>query len=136
MVADMTTRIEASRSFLYRAVEKADANDEEAKAFAAMAKLFCSDTAMAVTTDAVQLHGGYGYLKDYPVDHDARRESHADLGRHQPDPAASHSICLRRRGGRTEGPALGHAAFGLKRPGFSPFSPRKRVSTCSPHANS
>jgi alkylation response protein AidB-like acyl-CoA dehydrogenase len=68
MVADMTTRVEAARSLLYRAVEKADANDEEAKAFAAMAKLFCSDTAMAVTTDAVQLHGGYGYLKDYPVE--------------------------------------------------------------------
>ncbi len=68
MVADMTTRIEAARSLLYRAVERADANDDEARAFAAMAKLFCSDTAMAVTTDAVQLHGGYGYLKDYPVE--------------------------------------------------------------------
>jgi hypothetical protein len=68
MVADMTTRTEAARSLLYRAVEKADANDEEARAFAAMAKLFCSDTAMAVTTDAVQLHGGYGYLRDFPVE--------------------------------------------------------------------
>lgn len=68
MIADMTTKVEASRSLLYRAVESADANDDQARAFAAMAKLFCSDTAMAVTTDAVQLHGGYGYLKDYPVE--------------------------------------------------------------------
>ena len=60
MVADMTTRIEVPRSLLYRGVERADANDDKSRAFAAMAKLFCSDAAMAVTTDAVQLHGGYG----------------------------------------------------------------------------
>jgi alkylation response protein AidB-like acyl-CoA dehydrogenase len=68
MVADMTTRVEAGRSLLYRAVEEARANDDRARAFASMAKLFCSDTAMSVTTDAVQLHGGYGYIKDYPVE--------------------------------------------------------------------
>lgn len=68
MIANMTTQIEAGRSLLYRAVEHASDNDDRARTFAAMAKMFCSDTAMAVTTDAVQLHGGYGYMKDYPVE--------------------------------------------------------------------
>ena len=40
----------------------------KARAFASMAKLLCSDTAMEVSTQAVQLHGGYGYLKEYPVE--------------------------------------------------------------------
>lgn len=68
MVADMQTKIEAARSLLYRAVSIAADNDDRARAFAAMAKSFCSDVAMSVTTDAVQLHGGYGYIKDYPVE--------------------------------------------------------------------
>ena len=68
MVADMQTKIEAARSLLYRAVTFATDNDDRARAFAAMAKSFCSDVAMSVTTDAVQLHGGYGYIKDYPVE--------------------------------------------------------------------
>ncbi|HSW20869.1 MAG TPA: acyl-CoA dehydrogenase family protein [Ramlibacter sp.] len=69
MAADMAIQVEAARSLLYRAVEIAgEANDERARAFASMAKTFCSDTAMHVTTEAVQLHGGYGYMKDYPVE--------------------------------------------------------------------
>lgn len=69
MVADMAIQVEAARTLLYRAVEIAgQANDDRARAFASMAKTFCSDTAMRVTTDAVQLHGGYGYTKDYPVE--------------------------------------------------------------------
>ncbi len=69
MVADMAIQVEAARTLLYRAVEIAgQANDDRARAFASMAKTFCSDTAMQVTTDAVQLHGGYGYTKDYPVE--------------------------------------------------------------------
>jgi alkylation response protein AidB-like acyl-CoA dehydrogenase len=67
MLADMATGIEASRR-LYREVAKArDAGDEFSTA-ASMAKLFASDTAMRVTTDAVQLHGGYGYMAEYTVE--------------------------------------------------------------------
>ena len=68
MVADMKTRIESSRALLNHAISLAKQDDGEARAIAAMAKMSCTDTAMSVTTDAVQLHGGYGYLKDFPVE--------------------------------------------------------------------
>lgn len=68
MVADMAIGVEAARTLLYRAVEIAEKNDDRARSFASMAKTFCSDTAMSVTTNAVQLHGGYGYTRDYPVE--------------------------------------------------------------------
>lgn len=68
MVADMTASVEAARSLLYRSVAIATNNDDRARAFASMAKLVCTNTAMSVTTDAVQLHGGYGYTCDYPVE--------------------------------------------------------------------
>jgi len=67
-IADMRTRIEAGRALLHRACEIAAERTEEARAFSSMAKLFCSDVAMSVTTDAVQLHGGNGYMRDYPVE--------------------------------------------------------------------
>jgi butyryl-CoA dehydrogenase len=66
-IADMKTRIEASRLLVYRAADmkgKHLAYSPEA----AMAKLFAAETAMHVTTKAVQLHGGYGYTRDYPVE--------------------------------------------------------------------
>jgi alkylation response protein AidB-like acyl-CoA dehydrogenase len=68
MVADMAIKVESSRALLYRAVEMVEHDPVKARAFASMAKTLCSDTAMSVTTDAVQLHGGYGYLEDYPVE--------------------------------------------------------------------
>jgi hypothetical protein len=69
MIADMAVKVESSRALLYQSVAAADGEDQnKARAMASMAKLICSDTAMSVTTDAVQLHGGYGYLKDYPVE--------------------------------------------------------------------
>jgi alkylation response protein AidB-like acyl-CoA dehydrogenase len=69
MVADMAIAVEAARALLYRTVEiVASANDGRARSFASMAKTLCSDTAMKVTVDAVQLHGGYGYMKDYAVE--------------------------------------------------------------------
>jgi alkylation response protein AidB-like acyl-CoA dehydrogenase len=68
MVADMAIKVESSRALLYRAVELIKVDPTRARAFASMAKTLCSDTAMSVTTDAVQLHGGYGYLEDYPVE--------------------------------------------------------------------
>ncbi|MGH7922283.1 MAG: acyl-CoA dehydrogenase family protein [Candidatus Dormibacteraceae bacterium] len=68
MFADMATQIEASRQLVYLAASKIDAAAADITKFAAMAKLFASDTAMKVTTDAVQIFGGYGYVRDYPVE--------------------------------------------------------------------
>lgn len=67
MLADMATSVEAGRSLLYRAAALKDAG-RRYTVEASMAKLFCSDVAMRVTTDAVQIHGGYGYVEDYPVE--------------------------------------------------------------------
>lgn len=67
LLADMATGIEAGRALYRRAAELKDAGAPYS-AQASMAKLFCSDTAMAVTTDAVQVLGGYGYVADYPVE--------------------------------------------------------------------
>ena len=66
-VADMKTRIEAARLLIYKAADMKD-KGMEYSAEAAMAKLFAAETAMHVTTKCVQLHGGYGYTKDYPVE--------------------------------------------------------------------
>ncbi len=70
MLADMAIRTEAARTLVYRACSVIDAGDPEGDltVMGAMAKCFASDTAMAVTTDAVQLLGGYGYVKDFPVE--------------------------------------------------------------------
>jgi butyryl-CoA dehydrogenase len=68
MLADMATRTEAARQLLWAAAEHIDAGDAHAARWASMAKLFAGDTAMAVTTDAVQVLGGYGYTNDYPVE--------------------------------------------------------------------
>jgi alkylation response protein AidB-like acyl-CoA dehydrogenase len=67
MLADMATQIEAGRALYRHAARLRDAGNDYSMA-AAQAKLFCSDAAMRVTTDAVQLHGGYGYIKEYPVE--------------------------------------------------------------------
>jgi alkylation response protein AidB-like acyl-CoA dehydrogenase len=67
MLADMATRIEAGRALYLAAARLRDAG-RPFSAQAAMAKLFCTDTAMQVTTDAVQLLGGYGYTADFPVE--------------------------------------------------------------------
>ncbi|MCL2729455.1 MAG: acyl-CoA dehydrogenase family protein [Actinomycetia bacterium] len=67
MVADMATKIEAGRALYLTAARLRDAG-EPFSAEAAMAKLFCTDAAMQVTTDAVQLLGGYGYTADFPLE--------------------------------------------------------------------
>jgi alkylation response protein AidB-like acyl-CoA dehydrogenase len=67
MLADMATQVEASRR-LYREVARARDAGEPFSTGASMAKLFASDAAMRVTTDAVQLHGGYGYMAEYTVE--------------------------------------------------------------------
>jgi len=70
MLADMETRCEAARGLLYRCGQMIDAGIEgpELTKLSAITKLFCTDTAMAVTTDAVQVLGGYGYMQEYPVE--------------------------------------------------------------------
>jgi alkylation response protein AidB-like acyl-CoA dehydrogenase len=69
-LADMETRTEAARGLLYRFGRMVDegADDAELTKASAMAKLFCGDVAMEVTTEAVQILGGYGYIKEYPVE--------------------------------------------------------------------
>jgi alkylation response protein AidB-like acyl-CoA dehydrogenase len=67
-LADMETGTAAARELLYRAATKADNNEPDLGKYSAMAKLFCSDTAMAVTVEAVQVLGGYGYVTEYPVE--------------------------------------------------------------------
>jgi alkylation response protein AidB-like acyl-CoA dehydrogenase len=66
-LADMATRITASRALLYSAAAAKD-RGEPVTQFAAMAKLLATETAMWVTTQAIQIFGGYGYVKDYPVE--------------------------------------------------------------------
>jgi alkylation response protein AidB-like acyl-CoA dehydrogenase len=67
MLADMATQIEAGRALYRRAAALRDAGEDYSME-AAQAKLFCTDVAMRVTTDAVQLHGGYGYITEYPAE--------------------------------------------------------------------
>ncbi|TCS75544.1 acyl-CoA dehydrogenase family protein [Effusibacillus lacus] len=68
MLADMATQIEAARQLVYHTAELLDTGSREIIQYASMAKLFASDTAMKVTTDAVQIFGGNGYMRDYPVE--------------------------------------------------------------------
>ena len=68
MLADMVTNVEAARQLVYYAAKAVDGDLKEASRLSAMAKLFASDVAMKVTTDAVQILGGYGYMRDYPVE--------------------------------------------------------------------
>ncbi len=69
-LADMETKCEAARGLLYRCGQLIDegADGQELTKISAMAKLYCSDVAMEVTTDAVQILGGYGYIQEYPVE--------------------------------------------------------------------
>jgi alkylation response protein AidB-like acyl-CoA dehydrogenase len=67
-LADMETRTAAARELLYRACAKVDRGEPDIGKYSAMAKLFASDTAMAVTVEAVQVLGGYGYVTEYPVE--------------------------------------------------------------------
>ncbi|MCK5708448.1 MAG: acyl-CoA dehydrogenase family protein [Candidatus Aureabacteria bacterium] len=69
MMADMATEIEAARCLLYQTARTMDANPgKRTTKESAMAKLYCSEVAMRVTTDAVQIYGGYGYMREYPVE--------------------------------------------------------------------
>jgi alkylation response protein AidB-like acyl-CoA dehydrogenase len=68
MLADMETQTEAARGLVYRAATLVDQGSRDINKFSAMAKLFASDTAMRVTTDALQVFGGPGYMRDLPVE--------------------------------------------------------------------
>lgn len=68
MLADMETELQAARMLLYTAAEKVTANAPDKTRFAAMAKRYSTDIGSKVVNDALQLFGGYGYLKDYPIE--------------------------------------------------------------------
>ena len=68
MIADMATQTEAARALVYSVARMVDAGKTNIGRESAMAKVFASDTAMRVTIDAVQIFGGYGYMRDYPIE--------------------------------------------------------------------
>ncbi|MCA9322324.1 MAG: hypothetical protein KDB53_16400, partial [Planctomycetes bacterium] len=68
MLADMATKTEAARQLVYYCARMLDAGMENTTKTAAQAKLFATDVSMEVTTDAVQIFGGYGYMRDYPIE--------------------------------------------------------------------
>ncbi len=68
MLADMAIQIEAARALVYATCRTIDAGAKNFSKESAMCKVFASDVAMKVTTDAVQIFGGYGYMKEYPVE--------------------------------------------------------------------
>lgn len=68
MLADMGMKVEAARQLTYAAAGRSERGDKDLTFFGAAAKAFASDTAMQVTTDAVQLLGGYGFTRDYPLE--------------------------------------------------------------------
>lgn len=77
-IADMETELQAARALLYTAAQRLDAGGADATRYCAMAKRFVTDTAFKVANDALQLHGGYGYLEDYEIERIVR-----DLRVHQ-----------------------------------------------------
>jgi alkylation response protein AidB-like acyl-CoA dehydrogenase len=79
MLADMATEIEAARLLVYRAARLKDAGIPFLRA-ASEAKLYAAETAMRVTTKAIQIHGGYGYIKDYPVERYFRDAKICEIG--------------------------------------------------------
>ena len=68
MLADMAMEIEAARALVFKAAALADKRERRLSAYSAMAKAYASDMAMRVTTNALQILGGYGYIRDYPME--------------------------------------------------------------------
>jgi butyryl-CoA dehydrogenase len=68
MIADMATEIEAARGLVYNSARMVDAGIKDVGKASAMAKMYASDVAMKVTVDALQIFGGYGYMRDYPIE--------------------------------------------------------------------
>ncbi len=68
MLADMAVKVEAARLLVYNVAEMIDRGEKDFSMYSSMAKLFASDAAMVVTNDAIQVLGGYGYMKEYPAE--------------------------------------------------------------------
>jgi alkylation response protein AidB-like acyl-CoA dehydrogenase len=68
MLADMATKVEAARLLVYNVAEMIDRGEKNFSQYSAMAKMYASDIAMQVTNDAIQILGGYGYMKEYPAE--------------------------------------------------------------------
>jgi butyryl-CoA dehydrogenase len=68
MLADMATQVEAARALIYAICRAIDSGEKDIAKGSSMSKLFASDMCMKVTTDAVQIFGGYGYMRDYPIE--------------------------------------------------------------------
>ena len=68
MLANMATQTEAARALLYAAARTLDSGEKDVSKISAMCKLFTTDVSMSVTVDAVQILGGYGYMREYPVE--------------------------------------------------------------------
>jgi len=68
MLADMAVKVEAARLLVYNVAEMIDRGEKDFSMYSSMAKLFASDAAMEVTNDAIQVLGGYGYMKEYPAE--------------------------------------------------------------------
>ncbi|MFH0763110.1 MAG: acyl-CoA dehydrogenase family protein, partial [Candidatus Omnitrophota bacterium] len=68
MLADMATEVEAARALVYSTARMVDAGVKSVAKASAMSKMYASDVAMKVTVDALQVFGGYGYMKDYPIE--------------------------------------------------------------------
>lgn len=78
-LANMETQTQAARYLVYKAASLLDQGDKESARFGAIAKSFATDVAMNVATDAVQVHGGYGYMKEYPIERLMRNAKLAQL---------------------------------------------------------
>jgi alkylation response protein AidB-like acyl-CoA dehydrogenase len=68
MIAEMTAKVEVARAMVYRAATAVERGDDDATRLASIAKLFASERAVEVTDDAIQVHGGAGYVSDFPVE--------------------------------------------------------------------
>ncbi len=68
MLADMATQVEAARALIYAVCREVDKGEKDVAKESSMSKLFAADMCMKVTTDAVQIFGGYGYMRDYPIE--------------------------------------------------------------------
>jgi butyryl-CoA dehydrogenase len=68
MLADMATEVEAARALVYATARMVDAGIKDVAKASAMSKMYASDVAMKVTVDALQIFGGYGYMRDYPIE--------------------------------------------------------------------
>jgi alkylation response protein AidB-like acyl-CoA dehydrogenase len=68
MLSDMAAELDAARSLVYQAARLIDANDPNKSYLSAASKLVASNTAMKITTDALQIAGGYGYMREYPFE--------------------------------------------------------------------